>query len=182
MAHRIAEKQVDLPPLRVLHRGLAMVADYRALKEAGTRRHIGLRFDSTLGPEDVFVHPRADGTSEQVRGNHGGFVKLVDEVVTISPSDPYYGEYVRHLKDGDLWAADPETANAAGVLFEPEFGDEHPETTKGDVAQAFIKARTEREVASKKAAQDIVAARAKAKAPTDGTRVPSDPQPATAGK
>lgn len=138
MAHRIAEKTVDLPPLRVLHRGLAMVPDYRALMDTGTRRHHGLKFDPTLGPEDEFIHPV---TNEKSRGNHGGFVKLVDEVVTIKPDDPHYAEYVRHLKDGDLWAADAATANAAGVLFEPEFGGEHPEMSDGEEAKAVIAER-----------------------------------------
>ena len=162
MAHRIAEKNIPLAPLRVLHRGLAMVPDYRALMDTGTRRHHGLRFDPTLGPEDTFDHPV---TGERYRGNHGGFVKLVDEAVTIAPNDPHYTEYVRHLRDGDLWAADQATADAAGVAFEPEFGDEHPETTAGNEAQRVI---AERAVRQKRFLDEHKAAT------KDGTRVPSE--------
>jgi hypothetical protein len=125
-----AERQVRRPALRVLHRGTAMVPDYRALMDTNTRRHVGLRFDPTLGPEDDFLHPRPDGRGyDTVRGHHGGFVKMIDEPVTIPADDPHYGEYIRHLKDGDLWAADQETASAAGVAFEPDFEGEHPQST-----------------------------------------------------
>ena len=145
MAHRIQEKQVARSALRVLHRGTAMVMDYRALKDTQTRRHVGLRFDPTLGPEDDFFNPR---TGETQRGHHGGFVKMVDEPVEIPSDDPHYAEYVRHLRDGDLWAADPETAAAAGIAFEPDFGGEHPETS-------------------------VKFAKPKGATPKDGTRVPS---------
>jgi hypothetical protein len=123
MAHRVAEKVAVRPSLRVLQRGDAMVQDYRALFDTGTRRFVGLRFDPTLGPEffDEFDHQTK---------RHGGFVKLTDEPVTIANEDPYYGEYVKHIKQGDLWAADAATAAAAGVVFEPDFLGEHPETAK----------------------------------------------------
>jgi len=151
MAHRIQEKQLPAVPLRVLHRGLAMVPDYRALMDTGTRRHVGLKFDATLGKEDVFVHPVS---GEQYTGNHGGFVKLVDEVVTIPVDDPHYGEYVRHLQQGDLWAADLATASAAGILFEPDFGGEHPETSAGDEAKKVQAERDARQAAHLKAAKE----------------------------
>ena len=121
MAHRIPEPVKSLPPLRVLPRGLARVQDYRALVEAGVNRFHGWRFDATLGP------------LQEVPGRGkvrpGGRVKGVDAVVEIPSDDPYRQEYVKHLRDGDLWAADEATAAAAGVPFEPHFLGEHPETS-----------------------------------------------------
>ena len=37
---------------------------------------------------------------------------------------PSYVEYVRSVKEGDLWAADQATADYCGVKFDPSFGDE----------------------------------------------------------
>ena len=125
MAHRLPDPRRPLPPLRVLPRGLATVQDYAALMDprAGINRFHGWRFDGTLGPE--FVDP-VDGQTKR----HGGRVKLVDEVVTIAPGDPHRAEYIKHLKAGDLWAADAATAQEAGVPFEPHFLGEHPLTSK----------------------------------------------------
>ena len=120
MAHRIPEPVVERPALRVLPRGLARVQDYRALLEAGVNRFHGWRFDASLGPvQDV---------PGKGKVRPGGRVKQVDAVVEIAGDDPHWGDYVKHLKDGDLWAADPETAAIAGVAFEPHFLGEHPET------------------------------------------------------
>jgi hypothetical protein len=133
MAHRILEKQTKLPPLRVLPRGTATVRDYRALMEGRTSRKIGWRWDGTLGP--LFTD------SNGIQRRHGARVKRVDEVVVIPTDDPYYGEYVKALQSADLWAADPETAAAAGVPFEPHFGGEHPATSaKHGLDEAKIKA------------------------------------------
>jgi hypothetical protein len=123
MAHRIPEKTEALSPLRVLPRGTALVQDYRALHDTLTTRFHGWKWDGKLGPE--VLDPAGKGTGK----HHGGRVKQTDKVVEIAADDPYRTEYVRHLKDGDLWAADFETARAAGVPFEPDFLDEHPATT-----------------------------------------------------
>jgi hypothetical protein len=119
MAQRIADpSNVPDQPLRVLPRGLALVQDYRALIEAQTNRFIGWKWDGSLGPEFV------DSTGRKT--NHGGRVKQVDEVVTIAADDPHRSEYMRHLRDGDLWPADEATARAAGIAFEVHFMGEHP--------------------------------------------------------
>jgi hypothetical protein len=154
MAHRIAENTVERAPLHVLQRGSALVPDYRALIEAGARRHHGAHFDKTLGPEDEFEDPK---TGEKFRGHHGGFVRKVDHVVTIEPSDPHYQEYVRHLRDGDLWAAGLATAQAAGVAFQPDFGDEHPETAAGKEATAYAAELKKREAENLKSAREAEA-------------------------
>lgn len=129
MAHRIPEKVVPLAPLRVLPRGTALVQDYLALHNENavvrTSRFHGWRFDAKLG-HDV-LDPKTGKPSGK---KQGGRVKLVDQVVEIPADDPFRTEYIRHLRDGDLWAADVETARAAGVPFEPEFLDEHPATAE----------------------------------------------------
>jgi len=119
MAHRLNQDGPAPCVLRVLPRGTALVQDYRALMETRTNRFHGWRWDGKLGPE--FVDP-VDG----MKKNHGGRVKKIDEVVEIAADDPHRQEYLRHLRDGDLWAADEATAAAAGVSFEPHFLDEHP--------------------------------------------------------
>ena len=119
MAHRLAAAQPPKPALSVLPRGVALVQDYRALHETGTNRFLGWKFDPTLGPE--FTDP-VDGQKK----HHGGRVKQTDREVVIPADDPFYHEYVVHLKHGDLWAADLETAKVAGVPLEPHFLGEHP--------------------------------------------------------
>lgn len=124
MAHRIPEIVAPRPPLHVLPRGTACVTDYAALMDerASVNRKIGWQWDGSLGPE--FTDPRS---GQKMR--HGGRRKLVDQITTIAGDDAHYAEYVRHLKEGDLWAADPDTARAAGVPFEPHFLGEHPATS-----------------------------------------------------
>lgn len=122
MAHRIPEARAPEAVLRVLPRGTALVQDYRALMEGGVNRFHGWKFDATLGPEFV------DQKDKQTK-RHGGRVKQVDAVIEIAADDPFRAEYIRHLKDGDLWAADEPTARAAGLPFEPHFAGEHPKTS-----------------------------------------------------
>jgi hypothetical protein len=142
-----------LAPLRVLHRGTAMVQDYRALVETGTNRKIGLRHDPSLG------HDELDPTTEKPTGRKlGAFVKLVDQPITISDGPPYRDEYIKALRQGDLWAADPETAIVAGVAFEPDFGGEHPEFSANDpVCQKVLAERAAVADAAVKAASAAVA-------------------------
>lgn len=122
MPHRIPEKRSPTPTLLVLARGTAKVQDHRALMEGGTNRFLGWKWDGTLGPE--FTDPKS---GKKMR--HGGRVKQVDQPVAIAPDDPYRAEYVRAVREGDLWAADEATARFAGVAFEPHFGGEHPATS-----------------------------------------------------
>jgi len=116
--------------IRVLPRGTARVQDYGALMGSGMNRFHGWTLDSTLGK------PFTDPATRQPR-RHAVYLKKlgVEAAVEISVDDPYYGEYVRHLRDGDLWPADLETAQRANVKFDPTFGDEH-----GDKAKAEFKA------------------------------------------
>lgn len=148
---RLPEVRLPDPPLHVLPRGTATVTDYAALMDprASVNRKVGWAWDASLGPEFA----DRDGTTKR----HGGRRKLVDAVVTIAGDDPYRDEYVKALRAGDLWAADPETARAAGVAFEPHFLGEHPETSRlhgvdpmdnADV-RALVKARAEQSEAER---------------------------------
>jgi len=176
MAHRIAEVLPELPELRVLARGSAMVPDYGALANpAGAmRRFHGRRLRRDVGP--TFKDEKGE-----VR-HHGGFEKVVDHVVTIAPNSEHYAEYIRHLRDGDLWAADQVTADAAGVLFEPDFGGEHPGHASLKEHAELLKKRAETEKEHVAAAKKLEAERAaaakvaaeKPATPADGTRVPSE--------
>jgi hypothetical protein len=98
--------------LRVLARGTAQVPNYEALDSGINARitHVCL----PLGPEFK------DDESLTMK-RHAAFVKYVGKVLTV----PDRAEYRRHLRDGDLWPADQETAAACGVPFDPDFGGEH---------------------------------------------------------
>jgi len=165
MAHRIAEPKVERKPLRVLQRGDAMVPDYQALmnRAGSTRRFLGLKHDPSQGPS--FVDPVDNQTK-----NSGGFVKLLDTPVTVEPDNPHYTEYVKHLRDGDLWAADQDTANEAGVLFEPDFGGEHEKWAAGDEA---AKVRKDRADAAKRNTEAAKKAEADAKSVKPATATTS---------
>jgi hypothetical protein len=91
--------------LRVRARGTAMVPNMEAL-DAGARRFIGRVFDPTLGPA-------------------GGWPASPDITEV-----PRRAEYLFAVRDGDLWAADEETAQFCGVKFDPSFGGEGEEPAK----------------------------------------------------
>jgi hypothetical protein len=109
--------------LRVLPRGKALVPNYEA-QEGGVRRFHGWKHDASLGPSFV-------DESTKVMHHHGGFVKGVGEVVEL----PMRGEYIRHLRDGDLWPADEPTARACGAKWDPTFGGEHDVADDTDHAE-----------------------------------------------
>ena len=78
-----------------------MVQNYASLF-AGVRRYIGLRYDASLGENGGWA---ATGMTVEL------------------PADQYQGEYIRHLRTGDLVAVDEATAKKAGLKWiapEPE--------------------------------------------------------------
>lgn len=85
-------------PLRVKSVPGAMVQDYRAMMRAKVRRFIGVSHDASLG-------------------ENGGW-RWSDEVVEI-PSSEFDSEYLRHLRDGSLVAADEATAKRADIPWRP---------------------------------------------------------------
>lgn len=116
--------------LRVLCRGSAMVPDYEAMG-AGARRFVGRQHDPSLGDEHV------DPDTKQ-KARQGGFRALVGEIVEVPDRAEYRLALRGHLNGGppDLWPADAETAQAAGVKFDPSFGGEHPALAKPAPAPA----------------------------------------------
>jgi hypothetical protein len=84
---------MTISKLRVKARGTAMVCDLEAM-EAGARRFVGRKHDPSLGLA-------------------GGWPPHEDAVEV-----PNSHEYRKHVIEGDLEAADEETAKACGVKFE----------------------------------------------------------------
>ena len=83
--------------LRFRARGSALCQHFERL-DAGIKSFVGRRVQEVEPGQFGFV---PTGETEEV---------------------PYRAEYVRACKDGDLWAADQETADACGVPFDPLFG------------------------------------------------------------
>ena len=83
--------------LRVRARGAALVQKLEAM--ASSPRQF-------IGREWVFVD-----------GQHG--LKATGEDVEIADR----AEYRQAIREGSLWAADRETADACGVAFDPNFGE-----------------------------------------------------------
>ncbi len=115
------------PPLKFLPRGSGMVTDYTAMR-SGIRRFHGYRHDATLGPKMPLVD--AQGVPTGAVGNHGAFVKQLGDVITVPFEDQHRGEYIRAMRDGDLWPADEYTSSLCGVPFDKTFGGEHDEAAK----------------------------------------------------
>ena len=99
--------------LRVLARGRALVPNYELAQRDKRNAFVGWAC-LPIGPE--FTDPE---TGQAMR--HAGFVKKLGQIVVL----PVQNEYLRHLRDGDLWPADAETARIAGVPFDAAFGGEH---------------------------------------------------------
>ena len=79
-------------------KGVALVPVYRAIGMS-PRRYLGRAYDATLG--DAGGWPST-----------GECVEVTD----------HFAEYRAHVRDGDLWPGDEETARACGVAFDPTFG------------------------------------------------------------
>lgn len=84
-----------------------MCPDYEA-QDARVRRYVGRKL--VLG--------EAYKDAEDVDRRRAEFHPH-DEAVQV----PYRHEYARAVRDGDLWAADEETAAFCGVQFDPDFGE-----------------------------------------------------------
>lgn len=94
-----------------------MVPHYERMSNVGQGRPVvpphGWKHDPTAG--DEFIDPET-----KQKKNHGAFLKHAPDVIVV----PDCVEYRRHLRDKDLWPADQATAQAAGVPFDPSFGDD----------------------------------------------------------
>ncbi len=101
--------------LRVRARGTASVPDFARLERGQSRGFIGRKM----------VPDPATGLATW---------QPTDEVVELPNEPPYAAEYLKALRDGDLWAADEATARACGqkvndegktvpaVVFDPTYG------------------------------------------------------------
>ena len=98
--------------LRVRRKGTAMVPDYEAHERV--RQFHGWKHDPNAGEE---FREHATGIVKK----QGAWVGH-DEAREV----PMRAEYLRHLREGDLWPADQATAQAAGVPFDPHFGEPAP--------------------------------------------------------
>lgn len=105
--------------LRFYARGTALVTDVAA-QERGIRRFIGRRFQEVLPGRWAWV---PTGEPQAVE---------------------YSGDLAKACRDGDLWAADEETARACRVPFDPKYGGELTETIK-----AFKEKKAAEEAAKK---------------------------------
>mgnify|MGYP001609525648 CR=1 FL=1 len=85
--------------LLVRARGTASVPDILAM-EAGMKRFIGRRPVYDFGPDKVLAFVPTNENQEI----------------------PPLFEYKRAVKEGELWAANQETAVECGVVFDPKFG------------------------------------------------------------
>jgi hypothetical protein len=139
--------------LRFLARGTGMTPDYES-QRAGVRRFHGYKHDPKLGPKYEVRDER--GVPTGAIANHGAFVKQLGEVVEVPWHSPHKAEYLRHLRAGDLWAADEFTAQQAGVPFDPSFGGEHGDDWKAAQAAALAE---ERAIADKPLPQPAPAAK-----------------------
>lgn len=105
--------------LHVLAKGTAQVPNYEA-QDGGINARI-THVCLPLGPKFF------DDDSKTTR-RHAAFVKHVGKIITV----PDRAEYRRHLRDGDLWPADKETAAEVGVNFDPDFGGEHDDAAQAE--------------------------------------------------
>lgn len=119
---RVGHMAASDKALRFLPRGTALVPHYEQ-QEAGRRRFHGWKHDPTQGPSYL------DPQTKQPR-HHGAYVKQSD-VIAVPLSSRYLAEYLRHLREGDLWPADEATAQRAGVRFDATFGGEHAAPSAG---------------------------------------------------
>jgi hypothetical protein len=95
-----------------------MVPHYETQEDSRVRRYHGCKIDGNIGPD---VKELDDKGKETGRVLKQGAVVWHSDVFEL----PNRGEYLRHLRDKDLWPADEATASLAGVPFDPKYGGEH---------------------------------------------------------
>jgi len=132
-----APKGPEPQKLRFLAKGSAMVPHYES-QHGGTRRFHGWKHDATLGPK--FKHLDVMGRETGQTAHHGAFVKQLGQIVSVGVRSQFAAEYLRHLRDGDLWPADEFTARMAKVKFDPSFGAEHGEDAQAAHEEALAAA------------------------------------------
>ncbi len=108
--------------LRVLAKGTASVPNHAA-HAGGRSEFIGRFNDETLGTP--YEHEDSPGVKRMAimpaRVPHAMPTVLDQDVV----GHAHWAEYFKNVREGDLWAADEETARMCGVDFDPKFGGEY---------------------------------------------------------
>jgi hypothetical protein len=117
--------------LRVLSRAGIIVLDVVHAQQTGARRYVG-RKTITAWKEDELP----PGEPSHIQSNtflepgdkpipHTAYPRI--STPSVVPADRYF---IKAIKNGELWAADEETARICGVAFDPTFGGDHPSLTK----------------------------------------------------
>ena len=114
--------------LRVLARGTASVPVHGA-HARGQSRFVGRVHDFDLGTPFVAT----DELGAKSAGVMPALVCSPEPHVVRQDDDPSeFSEQMLHLRYGDLWPFDEETAIAAGVPFDPDYGGEYATVCGGD--------------------------------------------------
>ena len=145
-----------------------MVTDYTA-QASGRRCFHGRVLDPTQGQmfefSDVVKAPNGKSQVVKIQRRHAVFVPSADPVFEVPENDRHVGEYLRHLRDGDLIPADLATAQAAGVKFDPTFAKSLHRIHAAEQAAEASKPKQAEE--SAKVAADVSAA---LKKPVQGSK------------
>jgi hypothetical protein len=113
--------------LRVLARGTASVPVHSA-HARGQSRFIGRVNDFDLGT----AYTITDETGMKSPGVMPARVCVPEPTVISQDDDPTeFTEQMLHLRYGDLWPFDEETARMSGVEFDPTYGGEYAEGPDG---------------------------------------------------
>ena len=111
---------------------------------------------STFESTDVVKGPNGKSQVVKVQRRNAVFIPSPNPVFEVSESDRHVGEYIRHLRDGELIPADLTTAQIAGVKFDPTFAKSLHRIHAAEHAAAASKPKASEE--SAKVAADVSAA------------------------
>lgn len=176
--------------IRVLARGTACAALHSAHRN-GSPRFVGRRDDYELGTPCVLY----DESGHPYRGVMPARVAIAEPTEFVRDLDIIeFNEQLLHLRGGDLWPFDQETADLAKVPFDPDYGGEYAKGADGKLVNvAYEKAKGDdaakkkRAEAEAKAAADLAAAekaeveaKRKAAAANAAANVPISPAPRAA--
>jgi len=118
--------------LTVMARGNILVLDVEHAKSGGRRAYIGRTIVRAWDEKDLppdcprhlsyneFLEPGNDRMPHSAFPSSGNAVEV--------PNDSYHRKAVAK---GALWPADTATAVVCGVMFDPDFGGEYPNKSKG---------------------------------------------------
>lgn len=113
--------------MKVLARGEYLVLDQDFGAQTGQRRYVGRRAVAAWKQADLPAGEPFHTPSMEFLEPESKPVPFVAYPKGAAPVDvPATRFYLKELRAGTLWAADAETAKAAGVPFDSSFGGEYP--------------------------------------------------------